>query len=120
MYVRPFPGPGGKWQISTEGGTTPVWSRTGRELFFGSSDGKLMVVPYAVDAESFRAEKPQPLPGGRFTPIGGFRTYDLHPDGRRFATLKPEDTQADLRRDKLVFVFNFFDELKRVAGTGRK
>jgi Tol biopolymer transport system component len=43
VYVQPFPGPGGKWQISTNGGTVPVWAQNGRELFYMSS-GKLMSV----------------------------------------------------------------------------
>ena len=119
VYVRPFPGPGGKWQISTEGGGFPTWSRASRELFFGQ-DGKIMAVPYAADASSFRAEKPRPLSGGRYSPTGPFRAFDLHPDGKRFAIVKPPDSQTDVRHDKVVFVFNFFDELKRVAGTGKK
>ena len=45
IYVRPFPGPGGKWQISTEGGVAPRWARNGRELFYASSpNGQLMVI----------------------------------------------------------------------------
>ena len=119
VYVRPYPGPGGKWQISTEGGGFPTWSRASRELFFGQ-DGKIMAVPYSADAASFRAEKPQPLSGARYSPAGPFRAFDLHPDGKRFAILKPPDSQSDVRHDKVVFVFNFFDELRRVAGTGKK
>ena len=42
IYVQPYPGPGGKWQISTEGGTEPVWNPNGRELFYRSGD-KMMV-----------------------------------------------------------------------------
>ena len=43
VYVQPYPGPGGKWQISTEGGTEPVWNRNGRELFYRTGD-KMMAV----------------------------------------------------------------------------
>jgi Tol biopolymer transport system component len=120
VYVRPFPGPGGKWQISTEGGNTPVWSRTSRELYFGTLDGKIMVASFTTDAGSFRPDRPRPLGGGRYEPILGYRTFDLHPDGKRFAILKPQDSQAGEKRDKVVLVFNFFDELRRVAGTGKK
>jgi serine/threonine-protein kinase len=119
VYVRPFPGPGGKWQISTEGGAFPTWSRASRELFFGQ-DGKIIAVSYSADDASFHAEKPQPLSEGRYRPLGPFRAFDLHPDGKRFAILKPPDSQSDVRHDKVVFVFNFFDELRRVAGTGKK
>src|SRR5437667_12530984 len=44
IYVQPFPGPGGKWQVSNEGGTQPRWNRNGKELFYISADGKLMSV----------------------------------------------------------------------------
>jgi serine/threonine-protein kinase len=120
VYVRPFPGPGGKWQISTEGGNLPTWSRTSRELFFGTLDGKIMAASYAADAGSFRADKPAPLAGGRYEPILGYRTLDAHPDGKRLAILKPQESQAGEKRDRVVLVFNFFDELRRVVGTGKK
>ena len=44
VFVRPYPGPGGKWQISTDGGDEPCWSRSGRELFYWQGDNKMMVV----------------------------------------------------------------------------
>lgn len=44
VYVQPFPGPGGKWQISTDGGGAPEWARNGRELFYVSLAGKLISV----------------------------------------------------------------------------
>src|SRR5207249_3264593 len=66
-YVRPFPGPGGKWQISTGGGTNPTWSRTRHELFYGTPDQRIMVAPYTVEGDSFRAEKPRLWSEGRYT-----------------------------------------------------
>jgi serine/threonine-protein kinase len=47
VFVRPFPGPGGKWQVSSGGGFYPTWSRKGSELFFETPDQRLMVVTYA-------------------------------------------------------------------------
>jgi len=44
LFVRPFPGPGGTWQISTGGGRFPVWSRNGRELFFLGPDQRIRVL----------------------------------------------------------------------------
>ena len=55
IYVRPFPGPGGKWQVSTDGGTEPVWARSGRELFFRSGD-RMMAAPIAGDREFSRRQ----------------------------------------------------------------
>ena len=59
IYVQPYPGPGGKWQISTEGGTEPVWNPNGRELFYRSGD-KMMAVDIATQP-SFAAGKPRML-----------------------------------------------------------
>jgi serine/threonine-protein kinase len=56
VYVRPFPGPGGKWHISTAGGMMPVWSRAGRELAYESLDGRLMMVSYTVRGDAFVPE----------------------------------------------------------------
>jgi eukaryotic-like serine/threonine-protein kinase len=56
VYVRPYPGPSGKWQISTEGGTEPVWNPKGRELFYRNGN-KMMVVDVATQP-AFSAGKP--------------------------------------------------------------
>ena len=51
IYIRPFPGPGGPWQVTTAGGTQPRWSPDGKELFYVGLDGRLMAVPIAVGAD---------------------------------------------------------------------
>jgi serine/threonine-protein kinase len=121
VYVRPFPGPGGKWQISTGGGVTPTWSRTKRELFYGTLTGQIMVAPFTVEGDSFRAEKPRLWSEAQFTQRGPLlRSFDLHPDGERFALQPAEQTQAAAKQDKVIFVFNFFDELRRLAPVTRR
>jgi Tol biopolymer transport system component len=115
IYVRPFPGPGGKWLISTGGGNYPTWSRTKRELFYSTPNGQIMVAPYAAESDSFRAEKPQIWSKRRFVVRGRQnRMFDLHPDGTRFA-LAPVEQTGGAKQDKVVFLFNFFDELRRIA-----
>jgi serine/threonine-protein kinase len=117
VYVRPFPGPGGKWLVSTGGGSSPVWSRNGRELFYWSR-GQIWVASYAVLGDSFRAEKPRAWSPGR-VPGGAFTGFDLHPDGKRFAVVKAaEETEA--RVDKVVFITNFFDELRRIGPPAKR
>jgi serine/threonine-protein kinase len=119
IYVRPFPGPGGKWQISTGSGDDPTWSRVRPELFFASADTlRLMVSPYTVAGDSFRADKPRLWSETNFTgrPRAPSRDLDLHPDGLRFAIAagsRPETGGGKL--DHVVMVTNFFDELRRVA-----
>lgn len=112
VYVRSFPGPGTKSQISTNGGTYPTWSRTKRELLYGLN-GQIMVAPYKVEGESFRAEKPRPWFEGRYVVRGLTRMFDLHPDGTRVALQTVEQTRV--KQVKLTFLFNFFDELRRIA-----
>jgi dipeptidyl aminopeptidase/acylaminoacyl peptidase len=115
VYVRPFPGPGGKWQISTSGGAYPTWSRTRPELFFSSLDQQIMVATYRVEGDSFRADQPRLWTEARFLTRPRQRSFDLHPDGDRFALAAVPDTPSAARQDKLIFIFNFFDELRRLA-----
>jgi len=120
VYVRPFPGPGGKWQISTEGGSYPTWSRNGRELFYRSDDQRIMVATYSAVGDSFRADKPKLWSPGQFTFRGNNRNFDVHPDGKRFAVLKREESAAEEKRDHAILILNFFDELRRIAPPGSK
>jgi serine/threonine-protein kinase len=115
VYVRPFPGPGGKWQISTEGGWAPTWSRTRSEIFYASPDNRLMVAPYRIERDAFTADRPRVWSERRFMLRPGLGSFDLHPDGERFALAAAPENDRAIRQDKLVFVFNFFDELRRLA-----
>jgi serine/threonine-protein kinase len=119
VYVRPFPGPGGKWQVSTGGGATPTWSRTRHELFYAAPDGRIMVAPYSLDGNAFRVENPRPWSEGRYLLNGSGvtrgRHFDLHPDGDRLAVARLPEPRAAARQDHVTFIFNFFDELRRLA-----
>jgi serine/threonine-protein kinase len=113
VYVRPFPGPGGKWQISTGGGVYSTWSRTKHELFYATPSGQIMVVAFTVEGDSFRAEKPRLWSERRFIGRTTNRSFDLHPDGERFALAA--QTPGGDKQDHVTFLFNFFDELRRMA-----
>ncbi len=111
VYVRPFPGPGGKWQVSTGGGISPVWSPTGKELFFVTS-GAIMAVDVQTGA-SFSHGVPHQL----FTYNSpGFSDYSVTADGRRFLLLV--SAVADTRPEVLV-ALNWLDELKRRTASSR-
>ncbi len=112
VYVRPFPGPGGKWQISTGYGVAPKWSRNGKELFYRTLDSKIMVVTYTASGDSFHAGKPQLWSPGQFTDRGATYNFDLHPDGKRFAVLKAPGSEQTAAVNKVNFIFNFFDGLR--------
>jgi serine/threonine-protein kinase len=116
VWVRPFPGPGAKWQISRGGaGIGTVWSQTRNELFYTTPDQQIMVVSYAVDHEMFLADQPRSWSDTRFMRRPRQVSIDLHPDGDRFAVAAAARTQAAANQGKLVFVFNFFDELRQIA-----
>lgn len=114
VHVRPFPGPGGRWQISTLGGMNPTWSRTKHELFY-AADGQIMVVDYTVDGDSFRAGKPRLQSDQRHQTRGPNRTFDLHPDGERFVLAPAAPATNGTKLDRAVFLFDFFDQLRRIA-----
>ena len=80
VYVTAFPGPGGRWQVSNGGGVQPVWSRTGKEIFFLAADRKLMAAP-CVTGPTFEVGAPKALfqTLARYT---GNVAYDVAPDGR--------------------------------------
>ncbi len=113
VYVRPFPGPGGKWQISTGGGVFPEWSPNGREIFYRTLENKIMVAAYTATGDSFRAEKPRSWSDVQIFDLGYFeRDFALHPDGGRIAVLKaPAEAQSGVT--KVTFIFNFFHEIRR-------
>jgi serine/threonine-protein kinase len=119
IYVRPFPDvKAGRSQVSRGGGTQPVWSRDGRELFFFSPTGELMGVDVGA-GPAWTATPPR-----RIVPVGYFRgnfaaasTYDISPDGKRFLMIKRVETTPESTPVTLVVVQNWFEELKRLAPT---
>ena len=75
-----------------------------------------MVSTYTAEGDSFRADKPRLWSEGTFTDRGGQnRNFDIHPDGKRFVVTKSPDSQTETKVDKIIFVLNFFDELRRIA-----
>jgi serine/threonine-protein kinase len=114
VFVRPFPGPGGKWQISTTGGAETSWSRTGHELLYRAPDNRIMVASYTAEGDSFKADKPRLWSEQAVLPLPRQRTFDLHPDGERIVAAVPTSVREE-KLDKVTLIFNFFDELRRIA-----
>jgi len=95
----------------------PLPAGTRPEIFYATLDNRLMVASYTADGDLFTADKPRVWVDRRFMLRPGFRSFALHPDSERFAlAAAPEDGGAPTQ-DKLVFFFNFFDELRRLAPT---
>jgi Tol biopolymer transport system component len=129
VYVRAFPPPssgqGGKWQVSNNGGTGPRWSRSGHELVYRSGD-QIMAASYTANGDTFVPEKPRvwiAKLGG--TPVqvpnpAQQMDWDLAPDGKRVAVLTPLETAEALTQvHEVVFLLNFFDELRRRVPVGK-
>jgi len=107
IYVRPYPGPGEKRQVSTEGGEHVVWSRDGKELFYRNAQ-KWMSAAVTLKPE-FKAETPRLLFEGPYVMIGG-QSYDVSLDGKRFLALEPVEQEPVTY---LNVVLNWFEELKQ-------
>jgi eukaryotic-like serine/threonine-protein kinase len=113
VYVRPYPGPGGKWQVSSGGGGTFWWNLNGRELFYKSGP-KMMAVDITT-SPSFAAGKPKLLfEMSNF--LGG--GLDVSPDGQRFLMVKASE-QAGSAPTQINVVLNWFEELKRRVPTAK-
>jgi Tol biopolymer transport system component len=121
IYVRPFPGPGGRWQISTGPAGYPQWTRDGKEIIYRGPGG-LTVVSYSASDGSFRADKPRIWAPSNFSdrannPNLGFSPG---PDGKRVALLKSVDADTPPpAHNKVSLIFNFFVELRTKVPAGK-
>jgi len=108
VYVVPFPGPGGKWQVSTGGGDFPRWRRDGKELFYLSLDNKMMAAEIKTSGSSFVIGAVRQLFETRAyrSQVGA---YDVSADGQRFI-LANEPGQPN---EAITLVLNWDAELKK-------
>lgn len=93
VYVAPFPGPGGKWQVSSSGGRMPRWRRDGRELFSVSEDDTLMAAAVEAGQNKFDVKEVRPLFHVNLAPEATERSgsYDVTADGTRFIVIASSD-----------------------------
>jgi len=90
IYVQSFPTPGGKARVSVNGGTRPVWSRDGKELYYVALDRKLMAAAVKTEPK-FEVEAPRALFDTR---MSSTRFFDVSADGRRFLIVDPLPEEA--------------------------
>jgi Tol biopolymer transport system component len=111
VYVQPYPGPGEKWQISTDGGKEPVWNRNGRELFY--RNGNRMMAVDVMTQPTFSAGKARLLFEGQYRSTNlSLPRYDVTPDGQLFLLAKQSERAT---APQINIVLNWFEELKRRA-----
>jgi len=107
VYVAPFPGAGGKWQVSPGGGSSPRWRRDGREIFFFSSDNKLMAAEVSARSSSFEVGAIRTL--FEIRPYGVFARFDVSTDGQRFIV----PFEAGTSTTAITLVVNWPADLKQ-------
>ncbi len=111
VYVRPFPGGGGKWQVSTRGGSQPRWRRDGKELFYLAADNKLMAVEIKEKGASLEIGNVQPLFQARPVSVLTFgAVYDASADGRRFLINSATEQESS---EPITLVINWTAALHR-------
>jgi serine/threonine-protein kinase len=113
VYVRPFPNvEEGKWQISRDGGTEPVWALRRQELFYRNG-GAMMVVGIETEP-TFTGGSPVVLFTGRYTSGVPVANYDISPDGQRFLMIKAADEEEG-QAAQINVILNWDEELKRLV-----
>ena len=116
VYVQPYPGPGGRSQISTEGGIEAVWASNGRELFYRNGD-KMMAVEITTQP-TFTAGSPRLLFEGSYSfSANNSTSYDVSLDGQRF--LMVQSVEPEQAPTQINVVLNWFEELKRRVPSGQ-
>ena len=111
VYVRPFPdAAAGRWQVSTAGGSKPVWAPDGRELFYLQGT-QLMAVPVVTNA-GFTPGTPERLFDAPYYFGLGGRNYDVAPDGRFLMIQDVAQSDGGGASPAITVVLNWFEELK--------
>jgi serine/threonine-protein kinase len=114
VYVTPLPGPGGRYQVSTDGGVTPVWSPDGRRLHY-SHAGRIEAATLTF-SPAFAVTAREMIFETGFASPPAHANFDITPDGKRFLLLKPTGADA-----QLIVVHDWKYELReRTANVGRK
>jgi serine/threonine protein kinase/Tol biopolymer transport system component len=115
IYIRPFPGPGGKRQISTAGGTQVRWRRDGKELFYVAPDGRLMAasISTGLNGQTVTTAGVVPLFMTHFASganiVADTCQYDVAPDGRFLMNVSVDD---DVRAPPITIMVNWRSALK--------
>jgi Tol biopolymer transport system component len=114
VYVAATREGSGQWRVSTDGGTEPLWARSGRELFYRAGD-RMMVVDVTTTS-TFAARQPHLLFSGRFDTLDWNANYDVSADGERFLMIQP---LAAAGQTPMNIVVNWFADLKHLVPLAR-
>jgi Tol biopolymer transport system component len=113
IFIRAFPdAEAGRRQVSAAGGGEPLWAHSGRELFYRSTSGQMMVVPVTTAPALTVGPERSLFPDSAYLRAPSYRAYDLTRDDRSFVMLRVLPETAQAQRSQLIFVDNWFTELK--------
>ncbi len=113
IYVRPFPNEGARVQVSSDGGTEPLWDGAGRTLFYRAGDGITASTVTTGATFSFGARR-LVLPGNE-SGAPTHPSYDVSADGQRFLVLRPVGGEA-----KAIIVHNWIREFRETLAGARR
>ena len=112
VYVEPFPSPGRRRRLSRDGGSHPLWSPRGDEIFFVEAD-RLMAVKVRTTPDFEAAPPAELFASDRLVWEDIVREYDITPDGERFVVIEREESGAK----RILVTLNWFEELERLVPT---
>ena len=117
VYVQPYPGPGRRRRVSTNGGSSPAWRGDGQELYYLEVHPQeplgVVAVSLAAAGNELSASAPRVLFRGRYGAMSGRRSYDVTSDGQRFLMVQALDPLPEPATE-LILVSNWFEELRHL------
>jgi len=113
VFVIPFPEGGGKWIVSSAGGSEPVWAHSGRELFYRTLEGDIVAVPVETEGTFFMGAPSVLFSALEYVSDGYHPHWDVAPDDDRFIMVR---RLAQGLLSRVVLVQNFMTELEERVG----
>ena len=119
VYVRPFPATsGGRWQVSNDGGSSPVWARDGKELFYLDGATRLVAAELSPGPAFAVTGRRSLFDASGFALDLYHQAFDVTGDGR-FLFLRPRGAAVGARGQRIVWVNNWFTDLQAKLAAGR-
>ena len=115
VYVRPFPGPGGKWMVSSGGGGNPTWTKGGREIVYasGGASDEFYAVDITVTGDTIAAGTPVKLFSAAVAHPPNAWWHDVSADGARFVVLKVDNTGQSAGQTHVRMITNILQRIRR-------
>jgi serine/threonine-protein kinase len=115
VYVKPFPMASDvRWQVSSSGGSSPVWSPKAQELYYRDISNAVVAVPFEASGAIWRGGTPAKVIDAKYAAPSDMFNYDLSPDGQRFLMFKDRDESGT--GGNLIVVLNWGEEVRRRVG----